>query len=89
MPPVTRGASVVRGAIPGGCSAWDARAPTAALWRFNFQILYGLGARLLPRRGPGWVIEVRNHHISNAGTAGENFGINAAAVMAGVQWILR
>ncbi len=57
--------------------------------RFNFQILYGIGVRLLPRRGPGWVIEARNHHISNAGTAGENLGINAATVMTGVQWILR
>lgn len=29
------------------------------------------------------------HHISNAGTAGENLGISAATVLAGVEWVLR
>ena len=56
---------------------------------FNFQLLYGLGLRMVPQRGPGWMVEFRNHHISNAGTAGENLGLNAATVVAGVQWILR
>lgn len=56
---------------------------------FNFQLLYGVGVRVVPRRGPGWIIELRNHHISNAGTAGANLGLNAATVVAGVQWILR
>jgi hypothetical protein len=56
---------------------------------FNFQLLYGLGIRVVPRRGPGWTVELRNHHLSNAGTAGANLGLNAAAVVAGVQWILR
>ena len=31
----------------------------------------------------------RTHHISNAGTAGQNLGINAATVLAGVEWGLR
>ena len=56
---------------------------------FNFTIVYGLGIRTVPRLGPGLVVEVRNHHISNAGTAGENLGLNAAAVVVGVQWVLR
>ena len=56
---------------------------------FNFAIVYGLGIRTVPRRGPGLVVELRNHHISNAGTAGENLGLNAAVVVAGVQWVLR
>ena len=56
---------------------------------FNFQLSYGLGVRTVPRRGPGLIVELRNHHISNAGTAGENLGLNAAVVVAGVQWVLR
>ena len=56
---------------------------------FNFQIAYGLGVRVVPPRGPGLIVELRNHHISNAGTAGENRGVNAATVIAGVQWVLR
>ena len=56
---------------------------------FNFQLAYGLGVRLVPPRGPGLVVELRNHHISNAGTAGENLGLNAVTLLAGVQWVLR
>ena len=56
---------------------------------FNFQLLYGVGLRFVPPRGPGWILEIRNHHISNAGTAGENLGLNTVALIAGVQWVLR
>lgn len=56
---------------------------------FNFQLHYGAGIRQVTRRGPGLMLEFRNHHISNANTAGENLGVNAATVVAGVQWILR
>ena len=56
---------------------------------FNFQIAYGVGVRIVPPHGPGWIVELRNHHISNAGTAGENLGLNAATILAGVQWVLR
>jgi len=56
---------------------------------FNFQVLFGAGVRLIPQEGPTWVFEFRNHHISNAGTAGENLGINAATFLVGVNWILR
>ncbi len=56
---------------------------------FNFQIFYGVGLRRVGARNPGWIFEFRNHHISNAGTAGRNLGVNAATVLAGVEWILR
>ena len=56
---------------------------------FNFQLVYGLGIRQVTPRGPGLIVELRNHHISNAGTAGENLGLNAATIIAGVQWTLR
>ena len=56
---------------------------------FNFQHFGGLGLRWAPWRGPGLTVELRNHHISNAGTAGENLGVNAGTIIAGVQWILR
>ena len=56
---------------------------------FNFQLVYGLGLRVVPPRGPGLIVELRNHHVSNAGTAGENLGVNAATILAGVQWVLR
>ena len=56
---------------------------------FNFQLIYGVGVRVVPLRGPGLIVEFRSHHISNAGTAGENLGVNAATVLTGVQWVLR
>jgi lipid A 3-O-deacylase len=55
----------------------------------NGQHFGGIGLRWAPLRGPGLTIELRNHHISNAGTAGENLGVNAGTIVAGVQWILR
>ena len=56
---------------------------------FNFQLVHGLGLRVVPPRGPGWIVEFRSHHISNAGTVGENLGVNAATIVTGVQWVLR
>ena len=56
---------------------------------FNFQVVWGFGVRQITRRGPGLMLEFRNHHISNAGTAGENIGINSAVILAGVHWVLR
>ena len=57
--------------------------------QINGQHFGGIGIRWVPLRGPGLTIELRNHHISNAGTAGENLGVNAGTIVAGVQWILR
>jgi hypothetical protein len=55
---------------------------------FNGQIYYGAGVRLRPGR-QAWRVEVRNHHISNAGTSGRNLGLNAFVVLAGAEWFLR
>lgn len=54
---------------------------------FNFQVVWGGGVRILRRRGPGWIVEFRNHHISNAGTASRNLGLNAATILAGIEWL--
>jgi hypothetical protein len=56
---------------------------------FNGQLYYGAGIRIRPPGNPAWRIEIRNHHISNAGTSGENLGLNAVVLMAGVEWFLR
>ena len=56
---------------------------------FNGQVAWGGGIRQITRKGPGWIIEFRNHHISNAGTVGENIGVNAATLVVGVHWVLR
>jgi hypothetical protein len=56
---------------------------------WNFQVVWGVGIKRITRRGPGLMLEFRNHHISNAGTRGENLGVNAAMAVAGVHWVLR
>jgi hypothetical protein len=56
---------------------------------FNGQLFYGAGIRLRGQRNPGALIELRNHHISNAGTKGANLGLNAFSVVVGVEWLLR
>ena len=56
---------------------------------FNFQLFVGVGWRQTRASGPRLVFEFRNHHISNAGTAGKNMGINAATVLSGVEWVLQ
>jgi lipid A 3-O-deacylase len=56
---------------------------------WNFQVVWGAGIKRITRRGPGLMLEFRNHHISNAGTRGENLGVNAAMAVAGVHWVLR
>jgi hypothetical protein len=56
---------------------------------FNFQHFFGIGWRQNRLRGPRLVVELRNHHISNAGTAGDNLGVNAIVALTGVEWLLR
>lgn len=56
---------------------------------FNFQLVGGIGWRQTRARGPRLLVEFRTHHISNAGTAGENLGIDAATLLTGVEWVLR
>jgi hypothetical protein len=56
---------------------------------WNFQVVWGAGIKYITRRGPGLMLEFRNHHLSNAGTRGENLGVNAAMAVVGVHWVLR
>jgi hypothetical protein len=56
--------------------------------RFNGQVFYGAGLRWLRSRGPHWRVEIRNHHISNAGTSGENLGLNSFMMIVGAEWLL-
>ena len=55
---------------------------------FNGQLYYGAGVRLLVAGNPSWRIEIRNHHISNAGTSGANLGLNAFVFLVGADWFL-
>jgi len=73
----------------GGGLAWTSLTVPEIDRVFNFQLVLGAGVRITPEKGPGWIFEFRNHHISNAGTAGENIGVNAAAFVFGPQWVLR
>jgi hypothetical protein len=56
---------------------------------WNFQVVWGAGVKRITRGGPGLMLEFRNHHISNAGTRGDNLGVNAAMVVVGAHWLLR
>ena len=56
---------------------------------YNFQHFVGFGWHQNRPSGPRLVVELRNHHISNAGTAGDNLGVNAVVALAGVEWILK
>ena len=56
---------------------------------FNFQHFVGVGWRQHRPRGPRLIFELRNHHISNAGTAGDNLGVNTLVGLAGIEWIVR
>src|SRR2546428_3251257 len=51
---------------------------------FNFQLFVGAGWRYTRTSGPCWVVEFRNHHVSNAATAGKNRAVNATTVLTGV-----
>jgi lipid A 3-O-deacylase len=74
--------------LSGGMAWTSLEAPEVdRIW--NFQVVWGAGVKRITRRGPGLMLEFRNHHISNAGTRGENLGVNAAMVIAGVHWVLR
>jgi lipid A 3-O-deacylase len=56
---------------------------------YNFQHFVGFGWHQNRARGPRLVVELRNHHISNAGTAGDNLGVNAIVGLVGVEWVLK
>jgi hypothetical protein len=49
----------------------------------NFLLQLGFGVRWPARERHYWLIEGRLHHISNAGSAGKNLGINSAMLVIG------
>ena len=73
----------------GGGLAWTSLNVPEVDRIWNFQVVWGVGVKRITRRGPGLMLEFRNHHISNAGTRGENLGVNAAMAVVGVHWVLR
>jgi len=73
----------------GGGMAWTSLDVPEVDRVWNFQVVWGVGVKRITRRGPGLMFEFRNHHISNAGTRGENLGVNAAMMVVGVHWVLR
>jgi hypothetical protein len=73
----------------GGGMAWTSLDVPEVDRLWNFQVVWGAGVKRITRRGPALMLEFRNHHISNAGTRGENLGVNAAMLVAGVHWVLR
>jgi lipid A 3-O-deacylase len=73
----------------GGGLIWTSLEAPEIDRTFNFQVILGAGVRVRRASGPGILVEFRNHHISNAGTAGENLGVNAATLLVGLDWILR
>jgi hypothetical protein len=75
-------------ALGGGGLLWTSQDVREIDRIFNFQLFFGVGVRQNKPAGPRWVLEFRNHHISNADTVLPNYGINAAMVLTGVEWVL-
>ncbi len=69
----------------GGALLFSERVPTTRAARFNFTASTELGLRIGPPDEPAITIAYRFHHLSNAGTAGENPGVASHLVTVGVQ----
>lgn len=61
--------------VTGGALWFDRPVPTTKASRFNFTASAEFGVRLGPPGEPGITLSYRFHHLSNAGTAGENPGV--------------
>ena len=61
--------------VNGGVLWFDRAVPTTKASRFNFTASAEFGVRLGPPGEPGITLSYRFHHLSNAGTAGENPGV--------------
>lgn len=70
--------------VNGGALYFDRHAPTTKSSRFNFTASAELGLRIGEVDEPGLTIAYRFHHISNAGTAGENPGLASHLITLGV-----
>jgi hypothetical protein len=53
--------------------------------RFNFLAQWGAGVRRRTSAGGEWFGELRYFHVSNFGTAGNNWGLNTLIVVMGIQ----
>jgi hypothetical protein len=71
--------------VNGGALFFDERVPTTKASRFNFTASAELGLRFGPPGESGITVAYRFHHISNAGTAGENPGLASHLITVGVQ----
>lgn len=70
--------------IIGGALYFTERVPTTQASRFNFTASGEVGVRFGRPTEPGVTIAYRFHHISNAGTAGENPGVASHLITVGV-----
>lgn len=70
--------------VTGGALLFGERVPTTKAARFNFTASAELGLRFGPPTEPGITLAYRFHHISNAGTAGENPGVASHLVTVGL-----
>lgn len=67
-----------------GALWFDKNVPSTRSARFNFTAALEAGLRLGPPREPGITVSYRFHHLSNAGTAGENPGLASHLVSIGI-----
>lgn len=74
--------------LTGGFLYFDRREPTTSAGRFNFTATAEAGVRLMPAAGPGVTLTYRFHHISNGGTAPDNYAVASHVLSAGVRWPL-
>jgi len=70
--------------VTGGALWFTERVPTTQAARFNFTASYELGVRLGSTDSPGITVAYRFHHLSNAGTAGENPGVASHLITVGI-----
>lgn len=63
---------------------FDKHVPTSRSSQFNFTAMLEAGVRLGPPDVRGITVTYRFHHISNAGTAGENPGLASHVVSLGI-----
>ncbi len=76
-------------AVNGGALVFDRRVPTTKASRFNFTASAELGLRIGPPDESALTVSYRFHHISNAGTAGENPGLASHLITLGLHRPLR
>lgn len=68
----------------GGAILFGERVPTTRAARFNFTASAEVGLRFGPPTERGITLAYRFHHISNAGTAGENPGVASHLITVGL-----